>query len=270
MNIFNKITMALFDILFFPFRHTSSLWGVLIFAILTGFFMLWIFKKVSDQEGIRTTKDHIKAHLLEIHLYRHDALLSLEAMGQLFGANGRYLLHLVKPLLVMSVPMLIFLIQLGARYGHRPAAVGQPILFAVRHRENIDPEQISLVAPGVQIETSPLLIPQENVIYWRIRPLAGTSILTLRYRDKAVHKKLVIGDDHQPLAAKRVPARALSSLFYPAEPALAVDSFVTEIQVDYPETIFQVAGVRFHWLLFFVVVSLLASFMAKRLFKVQL
>lgn len=272
VNAFNKITTAFFDVLFFPVRQMSDFWRVFIFAILTGLFMLWIFKKVSDQEGIRATKNRLKAHLLAIRLYRHDALLSLNAMGHLFLENGRYMLYLFKPILVMLIPVMIILIQLGARYGHRPAPVDQPILVAVRVAEDIDAQQVALVAPDVQIETAPLFIPQEKAIYWRVRPLrAGSSILTFHYGDETVDKKLVGGgNSNSPLAAKRVRAASLAAFFHPAESTLAATSFVREIRVDYPEGVIRVGGRRIHWLVFFFVVSLASGFLAKGLLKVHL
>ncbi|MBN1467040.1 hypothetical protein JXA02_14895 [candidate division KSB1 bacterium] len=272
MDAFNKIVTVLFDGLLFPLRPLSAPWALLVLAMLAGLFMLWIFKKVSNQEAIRATKNRIKAHLLEIRLYRHDAMLSLNATGRLFFENGRYFLHLVKPLLLLSAPMLIILLQVGARYGHQPAAVDQPILVSLQLAETIDADQVVLVAQTIQIETAPLFIPQEHAIYWRIRPVrAGASTLTFQYRDETVEKKLVSGSKtNSPLATKRVCARSLAAFLHPAEATLAANSFAREILVDYEESFIRLGGHRIHWLLIFIVISVLSGFLAKVLFKVQL
>ncbi len=46
-------------------------WAAKVFiSLLTGLFMLLVFKLTSNQAGLQRTKDRIKAHLLEFRLFK--------------------------------------------------------------------------------------------------------------------------------------------------------------------------------------------------------
>jgi hypothetical protein len=272
MDLFNKIVTAIFNVLFLPLQALSFQWGLLIISILTGLFMLLMFKRVSNQHAILLAKNSIKAHLLGIRLYKHDAALSLIETGQLFAGNARYFYHIIKPLLILSVPVMIVLIQVGSRFGFQPAQVNKPIIVTVRVGENVDVTQVSLKpSPGIKIETPPLRLPGHNEINWRVRPVEnGRHLLIFNYGEKSVSKNLVADHRHHLLAAKRVRANTLAALLYPAESALNPDCFIREIIVNYKENAVIVAGLSMHWLVSFVVVSVAIGLMAKGIFKIQI
>ena len=271
MNTFNSFMTFIFRLLLAPFQSMDPLWGLLIISILTGIFMLWIFKMASNQQAIGVTKNRIKAHLLAIRLYRHDVKLSLIAMGQIFAENGRYFLLALRPMLVMIVPMLLLLFQLSVRYGNSAAPPEKPLLISVRVSETADPKQIILhPTMGITIETPALFVSQTNQLYWRIRPQQnGIATLTFQYIDRTESKKLAVGTRRQPLATKRVPT-SFAAFLYPVEHTLKSDSFLREIKVDYPAPHIRVAGIQLSWLVFFFIVSVATGFLAKGVFKVQL
>ena len=272
MNIFNQITTAIFNVIFYPLQNLSSFWALFIISILTGLFMLWVFKRVSNQNGIRITKNRIKAHLLAIRLYKNDAILSLQSMGLLFKENGRYLLYALKPMLVLSLPVMIIVIQVGSRYGYQSANINEPLLVHVQVAKDVDMRQVALFAPSddIRVEKPPLYIPPRSEIYWRIYPLeAGVWTLTFSYRNHNISKKIVSGPKQHLSAPKRVSA-SIESLLYPAESVLSSDSCINEISVDYSENRIKVAGIRFHWLLFFILLSIVTGFAFKGVFRVQI
>ncbi|MBN1481028.1 hypothetical protein EH223_01035 [candidate division KSB1 bacterium] len=233
--------------------------------------MLYIFKKVSNQGGIRATKNHIKAHLLAIRLYKHDALLSMLAIGQIFVENSRYLLYALKPMLVMIIPVMIIIIQLGTRYGYNPAQVDQAILISIHVKNDVDLKRVTIVpSSGIRIDVPPLYIVSTHEIFWRICPLApGTSTVTFHYNEQSESKKIVAGHNKDFVSAKRVRS-SFAAFFYPAEKRLPSDSFLNEITVGYPENRIQLAGFSMHWLLFFLLVSVGIGFLTKGIFRVQI
>ena len=125
INLINTVFNVIFSVLFLPLNRLSPIWGLTIFSLITGLLMIVIFKRVSNQEGIRRVKNHIKAHLLELRLYKDSAGLSLVAMKDIFISNGKYLGLALRPMLVLMIPVIIIIIQLAARFEYRTLSVGE-------------------------------------------------------------------------------------------------------------------------------------------------
>ncbi len=271
MDIFNQIVTTIFNILFFPLQTLGRFWGLFLVAVLTGLLMLIILKKVSNQEGIHATKNRIKAHVLGARLYQHDASLSVRILGRLFLENGRYLLYALKPMLILMIPVTILIIQLSARYGYQPASLGKPILVRLVANDVDDLSTIRIIpSTDVRIDVTPLTIPALHEINWRIYPItAGVSTLIFQYKETQEEKKMVTDGRWSVLSPRRLTA-SVRGFLYAAEPTLSSNSFAREISIEYDETKLSVAGVNIHWLVFFILVSLMTGVAAQRLFKVEI
>ena len=119
IGILNAAVGGLFDALFAVLGRLGPEASMAVVSLLVGLFMLFIFKRTSNQAGIRRAKDRIKAHLLELRLYKSDFGQTMRSQGRILAANGRYFLHALKPMLVIVVPILLVLVQLDARFGAR-------------------------------------------------------------------------------------------------------------------------------------------------------
>ena len=150
MAFVNALLNGLFDVLLYPFRSLDAWWGMIVVSLLTGLLMLAVFRVTSNQAGIRAAKDRIKAHLLEMRLFKDNFRVSLGAQRQIMTANLKYLGYSAKPLLVMIVPLVLILIQLNFWFGYEPLAVGEPAIVKVRLAAGVDPlkTELSLEAPG--------------------------------------------------------------------------------------------------------------------------
>jgi len=133
MGAFNAAISRVFDLLFAPFPARSWL-GMIIVSALTGVVLLFVFRYTSNQRGIRAAKDRILSHLLEVVLYRDELRVVLRAQARLAKDNLRYLGHALVPLCFMMVPVLVLLIQIDLRYGHRPLGDGESTILAVKLR----------------------------------------------------------------------------------------------------------------------------------------
>ena len=105
MVTFNAITSAIFGVILAPFGHGFAAFDLLVWPVLAGVVALLVYKKISDQAGIRRAKDRIMVHLLEVVLYRDDLVGVLKSTARALAYNVVYLAHNVLPLLVMFVPM---------------------------------------------------------------------------------------------------------------------------------------------------------------------
>jgi hypothetical protein len=274
MGIINTIVGAIIDIFFAPFRSLGPWPGMIVISLVTGVVMLLIFKKTSNQEAIKQAKNQIKAHLLEIRLFKNDTARSFRAQGAILGANFRYMGHALRPMLVMFIPVLLILAQLNLRYGSASLPPGGQALVKMKLAEGTSAETtpISLRAPaGVTVETPPLRIEEESEVDWRIRgDAAGFHNLMFDVAGTPVEKSVSVGQA-SPAKVPTLRSRKFFDLFLtPGEKPLPRNSGVTSIEIVYPPQRLPFFGGRMHWLVAFFVLSMIFGFGLKGVFKVEI
>lgn len=272
MAIFNNILNMIFDLLLYPFRELEPIWGLVFVSVVTGILMLVVFKRTSNQEGINNIKDRLKAHLLELRLYKDDIGLSYDALKNIFGANFKYIFYMGKPMLFLMVPMMLILIHLATRYEYRPLRVGESAIISLKLNDAFVLNELALDPPvGIRLETPPLRIFQENQIDWRIKAVqSGDWDLVFRTGDESVTKKLLVGSKLVRLAPRRIGRQLIDQLFNPAEPPIPHSSIVKEIRVQYPTRGLSVWGWQVHWLIIFFGLSIIAGYAMKGVFGVEI
>ncbi|HOI45163.1 MAG TPA: hypothetical protein PLX50_06090, partial [Candidatus Aminicenantes bacterium] len=144
--ILNSVIGAIFDALLWPFRRMNPWFGMIAVSWLTALLMLFIFRRTSNQDGIRAVKNKIKAHLLELRLYKDSLGVSLKAQGQILLANLKYIGYNSKPMLVMIVPILLILIQLNLWFGAQALSPGQTALVKMKLDESRSPAALDISA----------------------------------------------------------------------------------------------------------------------------
>jgi uncharacterized membrane protein (DUF106 family) len=275
IGILNTAVGGLFDALFAVLGPLGPAAAMAVVSLLVGLFMLFIFKKTSNQSGIRRAKDRIKAHLLELRLYKSDFGQTMRSQGGILTANGRYFLHALKPMLVMIVPILLVLVQLDARFGVRALEPGETILLKVKVEPSVDltaSEPVLEAPSGVVVETPPLRIEEEHEVDWRVRAeTAGRHALTIRIGGLTGTKDLAV---RQSAPAKVAPLKVRTGgwaeLLHPGEKPLAKDSGIVSIEAAYPAARLNYFGWRMHWLVAFFLLSIAFGFGLKGVFKVEI
>lgn len=238
----------------------KALASLLPLSILAGIGVLWIFGRFSDQASIRRAKNLAAAHLLEFRLYMDDPRLILRAQRDLIVANLRYLRLMLRPVLVLAVPMALLLAEMDAYYGRAPLATGQPAIVTVQWKAA--PRQAELQTPaGISVETPAVRIIGDRQTSWRIRPLRTSSGgLRIICPDGVFTKSVSAGPGPAFLSERRAGSFA-GFLLHPAESPFS-SSDIVWIEVRYPG-----ARVwRIHWLIWFFVVSGITAFSLRRRF----
>lgn len=275
MWTFNKFFGKIFDLLFIPFRSMNPWVGMVIVSFLTGLLMLVIFRYTSNQAGIKKVKNKIKAHLLELRLYKDSLGLSLKAQGNILLANLKYITHSFKPLLVMIVPVILILIQMNFWFGYDSLKPGEQTLLKVKLEEGYNPLHTDLVLepdPEIVIETLPLRIEEYGEINWRISSQkSGIHHVDVVVAGKKISK--TIATDTKPLS-KLSPIKHrkkfVDELFYPVEAPIAKDFPVKSIEVLYPAKRLNFLGFDIHWLIAYFALSIIFGFSFKGIFKVEI
>jgi len=275
MWAFNSVIGKLFDFLLLPFRSMNPWIGMIVVSLLTGLLMLLIYRFTSNQTGIKKVKNKIKAHLLEIRLYKDSLSLSLKAQGKILLANLKYIGLNFRPLLVMIIPVLLILIQLNFWFGYQPLEPDRPALLKVKLNEGLNPMQtdIGLELPdALAAETPALRIEEEREVDWRISPKAkGRHNIHINLGGRKVAK--IIVTDMQRLS-KISPIRHnrsfLNNLLYPVEKPIPKDIPVTSIEIAYPAKYLNLFGLNVHWIIAFFILSIVFGFAFKGVFKVEI
>ncbi|UCH36318.1 MAG: hypothetical protein JSV65_08175 [Armatimonadota bacterium] len=273
MTIINSIMTTIFDVLLRPFSSLSPWYGIAAVSLVTGVVMLMIFRHTSNQRAIRRAKDRIRAHLLEVRLYRDDVRVLLRAQKDILLTNLRYLGYSLMPLLVMIIPVVLILVQLNAHYGYRPLRPGDSAIVAVRFAQGFDldagPPQLA-VPPGLKAETPPLRIPAEREVDWRIgaeRP--GRYAVRIVTGDQEVEKAVIVSNGHTRVTPRRVGTGWWDIVMNPGEKPLPADSAIRSIAVDYEPAALPFLGWDIHWLVAFFILSIAFGFALKGLFRVE-
>jgi len=275
MGLINTLLGKLFDLLLLPFRSFDPWAGMAFISLLTGLLMLVIYRWTSNQSGIRRVKDKIKAHLLELRLFKDNMGVTMKAQGQILRANLRYLSLNLKPLLVMIIPLVLILAQLNVWFGSEPLAIGRPAILKVRLQPDVNllETEFSLESPpGIVIETPPLRLEEPREVDWRLRPAAaGRFNLTLRAGGKSYLKTVVVdGKKLEKVSSIKVSPGLLDEILYPGERALPKESRIKSIEVVHPSGKLGFFGLRLHWLIAYLGLSIIIGFALKKPFRVEI
>ena len=184
----------------------------------------------------------------------------------------KYVGYALKPMLFLAVPVLLIMIQIGARYEYRPLSVGEQTVLDVRFSEDVQITELRIETPeGVRVETPPMRIPEENRIYWRIRAVSkGDGELVFQYGQKVLRKQICVDSQRKKISPKRIKASSVKSLLYPPEDPLSGKDFLQEIHLRFPHQSLTVFGMRIHWLVLFFVFSMMTGFVLKNIFRVEI
>ena len=234
----NTALTGAFDLLLWPVAWGPVWLQLALMAVPATAVMLLVFRYASSQAGLDGAKDEIKAYLLELWIYRDDLFVSLRAQLRLVIANLRYLGYLLPPLLIASVPILLMLVQVEARFARRSLQPGESVILSVQldpgERASELPVELSLPR-GLTRETPALRIDARHQIVWRLRAdEAGEYTIGVRLGDWNLTKRVVVDDNGARLSPELRRASDPESLLYPLEPPIRVAAPVEAVTLDYP------------------------------------
>jgi hypothetical protein len=247
-------------------------WIVTVIALLLTIPILLVVRALTDQAKVRRTKDRIKGHLLELWLFKDDTATVLGAQGRILGLNLRYVLLTLKPFAVLLIPMALILIPLDGWFGFRALRPGDSATVVVSAGGLSNPDKASIaVGDGLVVETPALRIPEQREIAWRIRALRpGDHAVWVDVDGRRLEKRVTVASGLASLSPARVSSASWETVLYPAEPPLPPGTGIERIDVSYPPASLQVFGLRMHWLVYFVLATVVFMFTLRRTLRVEL
>jgi len=273
--LLNSILNPVFTLLFLPFRSTAPEWSLLWISLATAVLALLVYRFFSAQEAIRSVKEKLKAHILEMRLFQHDPALMSRAILSVFKCNARYLRLNVKPFLFMFVPVVLILVQLESRYGYRPFLPGDTFLVKTIWKTEAAAEPSrdpSLDLSGhLSAATPALRIPHAKEIDWRLTVTGqGPASIGIGTAAGRVTLPVAIGPGVVPLSPWNGTKMSLDMLLHPAAHALPGAGDLVAVEIAYPPRDFRFLGISVHWIWPYLVLSRAAGYLLKGLFRVQL
>jgi hypothetical protein len=270
LSVLNPICTKIGDAAY-AILNVFPVWtGLVIISIVVGVLMLIAFRYLSNQTAIGRAKDDIKANLLAMKLYKDELRVVFTSQLRLLWAIARLQRFVLTPVLILLLPMLLGLAQMGVRYQWRPVHVGEQVQVTAQVTEgtsNLVPD-ISLEAPpALLIEAGP--VPGGGLVAWRIRAVEpGRHTLRLTENGAIIDKELVVDSGFARVSPLRPAHRWTDQLLYPCEPPLPTDSSVKGILVDYPLTDSVFHGSNY-WILTFFIISMAVTLILKPAFRVR-
>ncbi|MCK4430621.1 MAG: hypothetical protein KAW19_04895 [Candidatus Aminicenantes bacterium] len=275
MWVFNSIFGKIFDIIFLPFRSMSPWVAMIIASFMTGLLMLFIFRFTSNQKEIKKVKNKIKAHLLELRLYKDSLSISLKAQGNILRCNLKYISYSAKPMLVMIIPIILILIQLNFWFGYESLAPGQKAIFKVKLKDNYNPLEIDLnveSSSGLTIETLPLRMDEENEINWRISAKEkGIHNLNIILKGERITKTVAVAQKPlSKISPIKICRNFIDELLYPVEAPIKSDMPIKSLEITYPTRSMNLFGWHIHWLIVYFALSIIFGFAFKGILKIEI
>jgi hypothetical protein len=237
-------------------------------AILTGVVMLVVFKYTSNQRAIKRVRRDIRANLLTVKLFKDNVAVGLWAQGRVLLGALRLLFLAIVPILVMTVPMVLLLAQLGLWYQAAPLRLGEEAVVVVK----LNGDSTVELAPTDAVEdvSGPVRVVSQREVCWSIRTRQpGYHRLQFRIGGQTVEKELSVGDGFMRVSTSRPEWNWWQAVLNPRERPFERDSAVKSIEIEYPTRSSWTSGTD-DWVIYWFVVSLLAGFCLRGALNVNL
>jgi len=265
---------ALDQVAFLPPPSCLPLAGLCAVSAATGILLLLVFRYTSNQAGIGAAKERIKAHVLEIRLFKDDPLLVLQAQKAIVLSTLGYLKFTLVPLAVMLIPVVYLALHLDLVFGYHPLRPGEVTILGVTLAEGVplNGPAVELTVPeGLTVETPSLRIGAKREVDWRVKAVKeGSFTLTIKVADRVFQKELKVGECLAQVTPERRRGASIERLWSPGESLLPPDSPVDAITVRYRPRTFELFGWETHWLVLFFLGSMVAGYSLQGLFRVRL
>ncbi|MGD8451969.1 MAG: hypothetical protein PVJ57_09145 [Phycisphaerae bacterium] len=269
LAVLNPICTSIADALYAVLDVLPVWLGLTILSAVTGVVMLVAFRYVSNQRAIGQARDQITANLLALKLFKDEVRVAFTSQWRLLKALLRLQVHMLLPILIMILPLLLGLAQMGLRYQWRPLHPGEETVLTVRLQPDHAHETDAVLQPNPGVADAIGPVPGGGILVWRLKTgEPGQHTLHITVAGKDVEKLLVVGDGPARVSAERPDRHWTAQLFHPVESPLSADSPVAAIELEHPGVDSWIYGANW-WVLYFFIVSMAAALLLKPVFKVR-
>ncbi|MCI0470641.1 MAG: hypothetical protein L0Y73_03180 [Candidatus Aminicenantes bacterium] len=276
----NFVITKIFDVILVPFTAIGDFWGILFLSLLTSLVVLVIYKYFSSPKKIRRAKDRIKANILAIRLYKDSWKVIVGSFFKsLFYVLKYFALNFGVVIIIMPLLFPLF-VQMDVRYGMRPFRVGEEIIIKAAFTS--DPNNLAvtlLESKHFKPQMNPVFInafkdvekkkPMMEVNWKAAASETGATTIRLKVNDKTFGKSLLIGTHKRALSNKKFAASTVEHFIYPVEDLFAGKSDLKYVYINYPGKSVSFLGLKTHWLVYYLVLTLIIVLALRKKFGVE-
>jgi len=167
--------------------------------------------------------------------------------------------------------MFLLFVQMDIRYGMRPFRADESITVKAGFNGDIG-STTAEIQPNSHFRSAmnPVFIPALREVDWKLKAGAsGTTAIAITVDGTTVSKNLVIGENLPALSNKKMAASSLEHFIYPAEKLLAPPTSLKYIYIQYPARSIPFLGFRTHWLVIYIVLTMVIALALKNRFGVE-
>ena len=256
---------------FFGSSANTPLLLVLALSIVIGLLMVNVFRYASNQKAIGRAKDRLKAHLLAVRLFQDQLPVVMRAYARILRGTGSYLRLAFTPFLIAILPITFMIVQLDRYFGWVPLQPAQTFLVEARLADSNAFNDASLQLPaGLSNSATAVHIPKDKEIVWRVvAGRAGRYDIHVAAAGQTVSKQVVVSPGLARISPVRLRGHFWERIFVSGEPALADNSPVQSIAINYAPRMIGFAWMEWNWIVLFFVASLIAGFIFKSVLGIQ-
>lgn len=242
-----------------------------IISAFIGVIAMFFVKYTSNQEGIGRVRDAIKANMLILKLYKDEISVTMKAIGCVFPQAFLVMFYWIRPVLFMTVPVMLIMAQMSLWYQARPLKPGETAVVTISLDDADSLAGVSIAnLLGAEVIVGPVRIISENEVSWTIRAgQPGQHEIIFRVGDQQIEKSLTVGSGLIAVSGIRPGWTWHKILEYPAEKPLPADSGVKAISISYPDRQSYTHGTNW-WVGFLFLASIVAGLLVKPFFKVRI
>jgi len=274
MDAFATVISQIVDVLVLPFGRTHHTLQLVWLSLLTGLGMAYVFKLTSSQRAIKRTKDRLKARILEMRLYQDDAVLILRGLGGALRNNVVYLGTVFVPFLIIVVPVAIVFTQLDQRYSRSYLVPGSNPLLTIQLKEGLSPFDTGVdltLGDGVAVRGKPVRDSVSRKVIWMLQvDLGGTHDVTVYAKGSSYTFPLVAESSYRMIGFERKASGLFEPIIHSGLPPIPPDSPFQLVAVDYPPARHPLLGWQVHWIVIFLVYSLISAAALKMLIGIEI
>jgi len=272
----NKIT----DLIIKPFSWGSAVFNIIVISFFCALFLLFLFKRISNQDKIKLHQKKILGYFLDIGIYRDQFTRTIANQVHILKHIIIYLRYVFAPLLIMMLPVIIVCMQIENRLGYLPIQMNKSFIIhaaldrkILQNIESLIPKVYCKTSSGIVLETPPLRIVSDGSIFWRAR-LTGTGPQFVRIgvddNENIVEKQIFTVNNQISFSPKKTKSNSFDYFFNSAEAPIPPDSYFKFLSVQYLPNTYPFFFWNISSVIYFFILSLFFGLIIKPFMKVNI
>jgi len=231
------------DLIISPFSWGSSVFNIIIISFFCALFLLFLFKRISNQEKIKLHQKKILGYFLDIGIYRDQFTRTIVNQVHILKHIFIYLRYVLAPLLIMMLPVIIVCMQIENRLGYMPIQKNESFIIhaaldrkIMQNMESLIPKVNYKTSSGIILETPPLRVASEGSVFWRARlKETGPQFIQVGIDgiENDIKKNIMAVFNQEGFCPKRTKPNSFDYFLNSAETPIPPDSYFKFLSVQY-------------------------------------